>query len=187
MNTFVVIAMSVTSLLGQSLALAQMPGGGTTETALALCQQSDQFSGTEKQDVLTRGLELAQAAVEANPSDARAHFAVFCNLGKKIQSRTLGLGDLREIDRLRAEIDTALALAPNDTEAMVAKGAMLLELPWFLGGDRRRGEELLCTALNHEPANPAARRYLVEAVRARGGDEVTEPWQVCSTADPHHG
>jgi hypothetical protein len=150
---------------------ASEPAGGAAVTALTLCCEADHLRGAEKQRVLMRGLELAQDAAAADPSDAQAHFAVFCNLGKQVQSRALGLRDLGVIGHLRHELDTALALAPDDGEALTAKGAMLLELPWFLGGDARRGEEVLRTALIKDPTNAAARRYLSEALRSRGADD----------------
>jgi hypothetical protein len=165
-------------LLLRSAALAEIHGGaagdpsrGAAATALALCCEADQLSGAERQRVLMRGLELARDAAAAEPSNARAHFAVFCNLGKQVQSRTLGLRDLGAIGELRHELDTALALAPDDGDALTAKGAMLLALPWFLGGDRRRGEELLRRVLVKDPTNPATRRYLSEALRSRGADD----------------
>jgi len=173
-----VLGVIAVMLLLRSAALAEIHSGapgerarGTAAAALALCCEADQLSGAERQRVLMRGLELAQDAAAADPSDAQAHFAVFCNLGKQVQSRPLGLRELGAIGRLRQELDTALELAPDDGEALTAKGAMLLALPRFLGGDVRRGEELLRTALIKDPTNAAARRYLTEALRSRGADD----------------
>jgi hypothetical protein len=158
-------------LAGGGRGTASESAAGPAANALALCCEADQLSGAEKQHVLRRGLELAEGATAGNPSDARAHFAVFCNLGKQLQSRALGPSDLRAINRLRHELDIVLVLAPNDTDALVAKGAMLLALPWFFGGDARQAEELLRTALVQNPANVAARRYLAKALRSRGADD----------------
>jgi len=173
-----VVGVIAVMLLLRSAALAEIhsgapgePARGAAATALALCCEADQLLGAEKQRVLMRGLELARDAAAVEPSDAQAHFAVFCNLGKQVQSRALGLRDLGTIGHLRHELDTALALSPDDPGALTAKGAMLLALPWFLGGDARRGEELLRTALIKDPTNAAARRYLSEALRSRGADD----------------
>jgi hypothetical protein len=135
-------------------------------TALALCQRADQLAGKEKERVLARGLEMAEQAVAATPRDAQAHFAIFCNLGKQMQSREIGPGDLVQIRRLHEAVDTALELAPGYTEALIAKGAMLLRLPMLLGGDEREGKALLRQALAQDPSNVEARRYLAE-VKAR--------------------
>jgi hypothetical protein len=55
-----------------------------------------------------------------------------------------------------------LALAPNDAEALAAKGALLIRLPRWLGGDRREAELWLRRALAVDPANATARTYLDE-------------------------
>jgi len=132
--------------------------------ALTLCQQADLLAGSERQSDLMRGLQLAEEAVAADPCDARAHLAVFCNLGKQVQSDPLGLRQIGLINRLKREIDTAFALAPGDADILAAKGAMLLALPRLLGGDARQGEVLVREALAREPGNVQARRYLIEAL-----------------------
>ena len=188
----VVLLLASAAFAGTQSGAARAPAAAAP--ALALCCEADWLAGAEKQLVLRRGLELAQEAAAIDPADARAHFAVFCNLGKQVQSGVLGPRDFGLIGRLRHEIDTVLELAPDDPEALVAKGAMLLALPWFLGGDRGHGEELLRAALLADPANAAARAHLVEALRARGaGDEAhalqsadtdAPPKAVCAATDP---
>ena len=142
-------------------------GGSAAATAMVLCCEADRLGGVERQSVLMRGLKLAEEAAAADPSDAQAHFAVFCNLGKQIQSRPLHPTDVAVIGRLQREIDTVLALTPDDADALAAKGAMLLALPWFLGGNARQGEELLRAALIKDPSNAAAVRYLAAAQKTR--------------------
>lgn len=134
------------------------------KAALALCEQADRLVDDERQLDLTRGLQLAEEAVAAEPCDARAHLAVFCNLGKQLQLQSVGLGQIGQVGRLKREIDIALALSPGDAEILTAKGALLLALPRVLGGDARQGEALLREALVREPANAAARHYLNEAL-----------------------
>jgi len=96
----------------------------------------------------------------ADRFDAKAHFAVFCNLGKKMQGGGPGLRQALVIGRLKREIDWALTLGPDDPELLAAKGAFLLELPSFLGGDAEQGKALLRAALTKDPSNRAAHRYL---------------------------
>ena len=172
-----VVGVIVVVLMLRSAALAEISSGapgeaarGAAATALALCCEADQLSGAERQRVLMRGLGLAQDAAATDPSNAQAHFAVFCNLGKQVQSRALGLRDLGVIGHLREELDTTLALAPDDAGALTAKGAMLLALPWLLGGDVEQGMRLLRAALMKDPTNAPARRYLSAALRSRGAE-----------------
>jgi hypothetical protein len=63
------------------------PVGPATSEALALCHEADQVSVAERSAVLARGLARAEEAVQADPQDAVAHFAVFCNLGKRLWRR----------------------------------------------------------------------------------------------------
>jgi len=131
--------------------------------ALALCNAAaHQDVAAERAALLERGLALAQAAVDADDTDAAGHFALFCNLGRRLQLHPLGLGSLADLRRVRHEIDRAVQLAPRSPSVLTAKGIMLLELPRLFGGDRHEGERLLRQALEIEPGSSDARRALVE-------------------------
>src|SRR5262249_59714082 len=98
-----------------------------------------------------RGLTLAEQAVGADDADAKAHFAVFCNLGKEMKLRGVSLGSLTGVQRLRREIDRTLELAPEWPDALLAKGSFLSELPRLLGGDAKEAERLMRAALKLDP------------------------------------
>src|SRR5437016_5237626 len=84
---------------GQPMVLA---ADNSTE-ALTICDQADRLAGEERTRFLERGLELAEDAVTADRFDAKAHFAVFCNLGKKMQGGGPGLRQALVIGRLKRE------------------------------------------------------------------------------------
>jgi hypothetical protein len=151
---------SVNLALATALVAAVVGAADNSLEALTICGQADQLAGEERTRLLDRGLALAEDAVAADRSDAKAHFAVFCNLGKKIQGADPGLRQALGVGRLRREIDSALTLAPDDPELLAAKGAFLLELPSYLGGDAEQGKALLGAALAKDPSNRAAHRYL---------------------------
>jgi hypothetical protein len=133
--------------------------------ALALCEAADAVPARDRAAILSRGLERAEEAVRANSRDAAAHFAVFCNLGKTADLRrgALGfVGILRDLARVRREIDDTLTLAPNYPAALAAKGEMLRELPLFLGGDPDEGQRLLHRAATLDPENPRIRSMLAD-------------------------
>lgn len=132
------------------------------DESLALCAAADRLPPTERLAVLARGLDLADAAIARDERSARAHFAVVCSLGKATEVASVGLGAMRAVARLRREIDLTLALAPDHSEAMAAKGALLVKLPRWLGGDRREAEVWLRRALAADPRNATARTYLEE-------------------------
>jgi len=132
------------------------------DDALALCAAADRVSPEARLPMLARGLDLAETAVVLDDRSADAHFAIVCNLGKATSLGGVGLGTFGAVYRLRQELDVTLALAPNHAEALAAKGALLIKLPRWLGGDRREAELWLRRALAVDPSNATARAYLDE-------------------------
>ena len=130
--------------------------------ALAMCRSANTMAGEERLARLDEGLVLAESAMLADPSSALAHFAAFCNRGKRLQVTGFSFGAFGEVRRLRREIDRALVLAPDWPEALAGKGAMLVALPRLLGGDVEEGERLLKRALALDPTNVEARIILRE-------------------------
>jgi cytochrome c-type biogenesis protein CcmH/NrfG len=164
------------SILGTGIAGAAQPASVNpiTREALALCNRADEISSEERAAVLERGVDRAEQAVRADPNDPVAHFAVFCNLGKRLQmDRSRAFTAFGEIGRMRQEIDIALTLAPDYPAALAAKGEMLIELPRLLGGDPREGRRLLRRAVQIDPADRRVREMLTEAVKASGESDET--------------
>ena len=155
-------------------AAAEPVGSATAKDSLVLCSHIDELPANDRGAALKHGLQLAEEAVAADNRDAKAHFALFCNLGMQMQIDGLGFSSWSTYRRLRRELDTTLALAPNDPDALAAKGAMLLHLPRLLGGDPDAAERLLRRALTIEPDNSAARRYLAELLAERGDNDAAQ-------------
>jgi len=163
-----ILAAGAAALLGVGPAAAVPSGSTAAAESLALCDAVDDLPDAERDAAIARGLAMAEAALATNDGDGRAHFALFCHLGKRMQRAGISFSHLADLRRLKREIDIALALAPNDPDALAAKGALLLELPRLFGGDAAEAEVLLRRALLFEPDNSDARCYLAAALRARG-------------------
>jgi hypothetical protein len=159
-RTAVLLALVLVALAGTSVSAGDLET--RIQQSLALCDTGDRLPPEERLPILARGLELADAAVALDARSARAHFAVVCNLGKATALAGSSFGALGAVYRLRREIDVTLTLAPNDAEALAAKGALLMRLPRWLGGDRREAELWLRRALAADPLNATARTYLDE-------------------------
>ena len=145
---------------------ADPPGTPLANQALAICN-AEAPTPAERRANLARGLALAEEAVAADERDAKAHFAVFCNLGNDLKLRG-ALQSLFAVRRLRREIDRTLELAPDYADALVGKGDLLIELPRLLGGDAAEGERLLRAALRVDPDYIDAHLGLARALAARG-------------------
>jgi hypothetical protein len=142
------------------------------EAAVALCSRADRLTEDDRPAMLRRGLRLAERALARDDGVARAHFAVFCTLGKLVDAQGLGWRTLGSVRRVRTAIERAVALAPDDVDALVGKGALLLRLPRVLGGDAREAEACLIRALQIDPWHATARGYLA---RLNGGRVLPPP------------
>src|SRR5574337_157666 len=114
---------------------AEPAGSAAAKQSLVLCDQVDDLPADDKGAALRRGIQLAEDAVAADNQDAKAHFALFCHLGRQMQVDGVSFSSWSTYRRLRRELDATLALAPNDPDALAAQGALLLHLPRLLGGD----------------------------------------------------
>jgi len=148
-----------------------LPGSVPAFDALAACHEAVRGSDSERHALLDRGLALAERATATDDGDAAAHFAVFCNLGRRVQLDGLHLWQLGTVHRLRREIDRTLELAPSATQALVAKAAFLLELPRLFGGDPAAAEEVARRAVASDPASRPAHLILARTLAARGAPE----------------
>ena len=143
-----------------------LPGSARAAAALERCAAADHAHGTARADLLQQA--LAEEAVDADDADARAHFAVFCALGKQMRDAGLSVFNLGKLRRVRREIDRALELAPDSADALVGKGALLRAMPRLLGGDLREAERLLRRALDVDPEFPYAHLELARVLAANG-------------------
>ena len=164
----VVISLACALLALPAAVWAVPPGTPQSIAALKQCDAVDEMRESERDAAIALGLAKAEATVDADARDARGHFAVVCYLGKRMERAGISLRQITDLRRLRRELDTTLALAPGDADALLAKGALLLKLPRLLGGDTDEAETLLRQALVAEPDNTAARCYLAEAQRSHG-------------------
>lgn len=134
-------------------------GSPRAREAYTLCRTAERLAPADRLELLDRGVWLAEAAVAA-ATDAQAHFALFCTLGRRLLVTGFSLLRPLEPRRVLRELDATVRLAPDDPDVLTAKGAVLLELPGVLGGDVREGERWLRRALARDPGHCATRAYL---------------------------
>src|SRR5262249_30898559 len=109
----------------------------------------------------SRGTDLAKSAVAQDDGNADAHFALFANWGRWLQTDGW-LKNAYHLAALRRELDRALQLNPNHPDALAAMGGLYLELPRFLGGNVAKAEPFLVRAIQLDPLAVGARLELAD-------------------------
>jgi hypothetical protein len=163
-----ILLLAVLSSLAEGLSVTAPPGSTLSRAALARCMEVQHLPSGRRWAALEHVFALADQAVIADESDAMAHFAAFCALGKELKLMGVSFGSLRGLRRLRREIDRTLELAPDWVDALIGKGALLLETPRLFGGDPAQGETLLRRAVSLEPQNVDGQLYLARTLAAEG-------------------
>jgi tetratricopeptide (TPR) repeat protein len=149
--------------------LADGTGSPDARRAVRLCNEAAAAASEEAAaEKLDRAQALAEMAVEAHPEDAKAHFAMFCSLGRKADIEGSEIEGLANLGRIRESLDRALELEPGFVDALVAKGRMLARLPWMLGGDADEGERLIRRALELDPDSAVAPLHLAHVLIDQG-------------------
>lgn len=166
-------ALAASPARGAELVFARDASGSPdARRAVTLCLDSAKADDDAKREAMLRqGLDVAERAVAANPNEAKAHFAVFCNLGRALEADGASFAGVAQLSRLKAAIDRTLALEPRFVDAMTAKGSLLVRLPGILGGDADEGEHLLRRAVELAPNHAPSRLELAKALDEKGDKE----------------
>ena len=115
-----------------------------------------------------KGQALAERALAANDQYADAHFALFCTLGEQLRIDGENLTSVLGFRRILRELDRTLELAPDHLDALSSKGTLLVRLPFMLGGDADKGEQMLRYVVQRDPTAVSARLTLAKIYAARG-------------------
>lgn len=111
--------------------------------------------------------DAAEKALALDPDSARANFVFFAARGRILLAEG-GAKNLFALGTIDRYLDKSLEVDPRFADALAVKGALLLELPFFLGGDSREAEKLLRQAVSENPGGPSTRLSLARAIAANG-------------------
>jgi len=155
--------------LGHHAALAADGAAALAASGRTECEAGRRAqTRAERKDHFERGQAFAERAVAVDDHNADAHFALFCNMGELMRLDGESVSAAFGVRRLLAEIDRTLALDPHHTDALAAKGTLLLRLPRLLGGDAQKGEALLREVIREDPNAVSSRLTLAKTCDARG-------------------
>src|SRR5438094_8015381 len=97
-------------------------------------------SDDEKLAAYARGRQVGERAVELAPKNTEAHVWYAINTVRYGQTRGI-MRSLFLLPTVKREIDTILALDPQNVRAHSLAGNVDMEVPRLAGGDRARAEE----------------------------------------------
>jgi tetratricopeptide (TPR) repeat protein len=162
---------SVVVLGSALLAPATWAESTKAQQAIELCDSVGHLPGDERLKRAEKALALAEQAIAENDQNPKAHYAVFCSLGLQLEHASINTSTLSSLKRVRREIDRALELDPDYVDALMGKGALLVNTPRFFGGDVAGGEKLLRRAIALDPNHMEAHLQLAKSLAARGAKE----------------
>ena len=135
------------SLLGR-LREGSVSSGLLVRVASTYFDLADDFLTDEKRrrEAYEAGARAAKQAFELDESNADAHFFHAANLGsaERLRGITNAAMVVKEIKLCAMR---AIELNPKHAQALQMMGGLLMELPWFLGGDEKKAQEYLERAI----------------------------------------
>lgn len=113
------------------------------------------------------GAEAAKRAFELDESNADAHFFHAVNVGsaERLKGVTNAAMAVKELKHCAMR---AIELNPRHAQALQMMGGMLMELPWFLGGDDKRAQDYLERAIAVDGNYTKARLLLAKLYKKQG-------------------
>jgi len=141
----------------------------------------------ERRMAYEAGASAAKQAFELDESYADAHFFYAANLGsaERLKGITNAALVVRNIKHCAMR---AIELNPKHAQALQMMGGLLMELPWFLGGDEKRAQEYLERAIATD-GNFTNARILVAKLyikQDRIDDAKRQLEAVISADNPHY-
>jgi tetratricopeptide (TPR) repeat protein len=164
-------------LFGGAAGAETVPGSGSlgsqelSRRAIECLERGENAADPKQQRAAyEEGLALARRSVEADDTNPDGHFAIFANQGRLmlLDGVTVNPASLYRASR---ELERTLELDPLHADALAAKGGLYRQLPWFLGGNLDKAENLLTQAIELNPNAINARIELAATYRDMGQPE----------------
>src|SRR5262245_2614123 len=121
----------------------------------------------KQQAAYEEGAKAAEKAFQLDESNADAHFFHAVNLGNAARLKGATSGAL-VVNELKSCVGRAIEINPKHAQALQMMGGMLLELPWFLGGNEKRAQEYLERAIAADGNYANARILVAKLYRKQG-------------------
>jgi Flp pilus assembly protein TadD len=121
----------------------------------------------KRREAYEAGAALAKRALELDESNADAHFFHAMNLGSA--ERLHGMANAAFIlKEVMSCVRRAIELNPGHAPALQMMGGLLIELPWFLGGNEKKAQQYLERAVAADGNYTKAHLLLATLYRKQG-------------------
>jgi tetratricopeptide (TPR) repeat protein len=132
------------------------------------------------------GAKAAEQAFELDESNADAHFFHAANLGSAERLRGIANAAM-VVKEIKHCAMRAIELNPKHAQALQMMGGLLMELPWFLGGDEKKAQEYLERAIAADGNFTNARVLVAKLYKKQGRiDEARQQLESVIRADAPH-
>ncbi len=133
------------------------------------------------------GAKAAEEAFTLDETNADAHFFHAVNVGSAERLRGVAKAAL-VVKEIKACAERAVQLNPYHAPALQMLGGMLIELPWFMGGDDKKAQVYLERAVAADGNYTHARILLAKLYRKQGrtADARQQLEAVIHTDRPHY-
>lgn len=141
----------------------------------------------QRQAAYEAGAKAAQQAFQMDDANADAHFFYAANLGSAERLKGLTNAALVVQDIKHCAM-RAIELNPKHAQALQLMGGLLMELPWFLGGNTNTAQEYLERAIVADGNFTNARLLLARLYKKQGrlGDAKRQLEAVILADHPHY-
>lgn len=122
---------------------------------------------TKRIEAYEAGAKAAKQAYEIDDSNADAHFFHAVNLGSAALLKSV-VNVVMVVNEVKRCVLHAIELDPKHAPSLQMMGGLLIELPWFLGGDEKQGQAYLERAIAADGNYTKARILVAKLYRKQG-------------------
>jgi tetratricopeptide (TPR) repeat protein len=142
---------------------------------------------TKRIEAYEAGAKAAKQAYEIDDSNADAHFFYAVNLGSAALLKSV-VNVVMVVKEVKHCVLHAIELNPKHAPSLQMMGGLLIELPWFLGGDEKQGQAYLERAIAADGNYTKARILVAKLYRKQGriADAAAQLDAVLRADRPHY-
>ncbi len=121
----------------------------------------------KRREAYDAGAKAAEQAFLLDDTNADAHFFHAVNLGSAARLKGVANGAM-VVKEMKQCAQRAIELNPEHPQALQLMGALLIELPWMLGGDEKKAQEYLERAIAADGNYTKARILIAKLYKKQG-------------------